>query len=146
MRRFDMRVSLAVCFAAMIWGTVAHAGPEITYFANVGSVGSNSCGKLIAAVGKYGFPGKKQVLDNTDYGRFVSENSEYQQWLLGFVSGFNAAHASEPDKQATGIDQAGMDLWMRNWCNKNPTKTVFDGANAFIDEMRGNAAAPANDK
>ena len=24
MKRFDMRVSLTVCFAAMIWGAVAH--------------------------------------------------------------------------------------------------------------------------
>jgi hypothetical protein len=25
MKRFDLRVSLSVCFAAMIWGAVAHA-------------------------------------------------------------------------------------------------------------------------
>jgi hypothetical protein len=29
----------------------------------------------------------------------------------------------------------------RNWYNQHPTKTVFEGASAFIDEMRTNAAA-----
>jgi hypothetical protein len=36
---------------------------------------------------------------------------------------------------------AGIDLWMRNWCNKNPTKEVIDGAIALIAELRSNAAA-----
>jgi hypothetical protein len=31
------------------------------------------------------------------------------------------------------------DLWIRNWRNKHPTNSVFDGAVAFIIEMRANA-------
>ena len=63
---------------------------------------------------------------------------QYQEWLMGFVSAFNAWHTNE---QIDRIDPAGMDLWMRNWCNQHPTQKVFEGAVAFIDEMRANAAA-----
>lgn len=84
---------------------------------------------------------------NTASGTFVSEYARYQQWLQGFVSGYNAAHSSadEQQKQVDGIDLAGMDLWMRNWCNKHPTKTVFAGAVAFIEEIRGDAVRVGSD-
>jgi hypothetical protein len=135
MKRFDMRVSLAICFTATIWGAVAHAESRST---DLMGMGAYSCDRFIAAIGKNP-PGKIQAMDNTGLGRFVSENSMYQEWLLGFVSGFNATH--EQEQQVRGIDLAGMDLWMRNWCNQHPTKTIFEGASAFIDEMRTNAAA-----
>jgi hypothetical protein len=133
MRRFDMRVSLAVYFAAMIWGAVAHA--ETGMVTTMG-VGSNSCGKFIAAIGKIP-PGKLNVMNNTDAGRLVSENAQYQEWLMGFLTGMNAAHAG--GQQIEDLDIAGIDLWMRNWCNKHPTKMVFDGAIALINEVRSNA-------
>jgi hypothetical protein len=138
-----MRVSIAVCFAAMILGAVAHAESPGAYTIGIGNY---SCGRFIAAIGKNA-PGKIRSIPTGD-GDFVSEIAEYQQWLLGFVSGFNsaiaaynAAHADEHEQQVTRFDPAGMDLWMRNWCNKHPTNLVYDGAVAFVDEMRINAAA-----
>jgi hypothetical protein len=133
MKRFDMRVSLIVCLAAMIWGAVAHAEPGVSAL----GVGSNSCGKLIATIGKIP-PGKVHILPTRD-GVFVNEYATYQEWLMGFVTGFNAAHTNEEQQITASIDSAGMDLWMRNWCNQHPTQTVFQGALAFIDEMRSNA-------
>jgi hypothetical protein len=55
------------------------------------------------------------------------------------MTGVNVALAGELEQQIKGLDLAGMDLWMRNWCNQHPTKAVFDGANALISEMRTNA-------
>jgi hypothetical protein len=132
MKRFDMRVSLAVCFAAMIWGAVAHANTIVI------GIGTTSCGKFIASIGKNA-PGKIEKISTRD-GDFFSENAEYNQWLIGFVSGFNFAHDDDLGQQVKS-DLAAMDLWMRNWCNKHPTNTVSQGAYAFIDEMRSNAAA-----
>ena len=141
MKRFDMRVSLAVCFAAMIWGAVAHA--EVTGW----GVGSHSCGRFIATIGNLP-PGEYRSVDPRN-DHFVSENTQYQQWLMGFLTGFNfnafnTAPADDQGQQISGrIDLAGMDLWMRNWCNQHPTESVFHGAAAFINEMmRTNAAAP----
>jgi len=90
MKRFEMRA--AICFAAMTLVGVAHAETgTVTVF----GVGAYSCRQFIAATGNIA-PGKVQVqvMDNTP-GRFVSENSMYQQWLMGFVTGFNAGYGGE---------------------------------------------------
>jgi hypothetical protein len=126
MKRF---VSLTVCFTAMICGANAESPGSFAI-----GIGTNSCGRFIATIGKHP-PGMIETMPTGD-GDFISENVEYQQWLLGFVSGFNAAHGAEQEQQVTRIDGAGTDLWMRNWCNKHPTKTVSEGAVAFINEMR----------
>jgi hypothetical protein len=63
---------------------------------------------------------------------------------MGFVTGYNFAHSASGDeqqRQVTEIDQAGTDLWMRNWCNQHPTLTVSDAAMFFINEMQINAGA-----
>ncbi len=135
MKRFC--VPIAICFAAMIWGAVAHAEPSAVLA--IGSGTELSCGGLIAAIGDLP-PGKHRKMNNA-MGVFVSEYKGYQEWLMGFMSGFNRAHAGDEKQQVANIGIAGMDLWMRNWCNKHPTKLVFDGADAFIDEMRNDAAA-----
>jgi hypothetical protein len=139
MKRFDMGMSLAVFFAAMIWGAVAHAEPGD--FFGLGA-GQDSCGKFIASIGKRP-PGKMQSMTTRD-GDFVSENVAYIQWLTGFVSGFNAVVVTigEEQRQVRQVDGAGLDLWMRNWCNQHPTQQVVDGALAFIKEVLTNAAAP----
>jgi hypothetical protein len=112
---------------------VARAEPGETLV--MGS-GQYSCGQFIAAIGDAP-PGRFRGM-NTAKGVIVSENARYQEWLAGFVSGFNASHNGD---QLTKIDPAGMDLWMRNWCNKHPTEMVFDGAVTFINEMQAKAAA-----
>jgi hypothetical protein len=94
--------------------------------------GAVSCGKFIAA--STGVPpgSYKQTRD----GQFVDDFARYQGWLMGFVSGYNDAQSDNLTQQIK-VDLAGLDLWMRNWCNKNPTKSVYEGASAFRLEMRG---------
>jgi hypothetical protein len=123
---------LFVLLAAMIWGAVAHANTIVI------GIGTSSCGKFIASIGNNP-PGKIEKIHTPD-GDFLSENAEYNQWLLGFVSGFNFAHDDDLGQQVK-VDFAGMDLWIRNWCNKHPMNTVSQAAYAFIDEMRTNAAS-----
>jgi hypothetical protein len=108
-------------------GGGAHAESGTTF---VIGAGHDSCGQFIATIGKHP-PGKVQSMPTGD-GNFVSENAMYQQWLMGFVSGYNAGRVSE---QVEDIDLAGMDLWMRNWCNRHPTQTVFFAAGVFVTEM-----------
>jgi hypothetical protein len=69
---------------------------------------------------------------HTGDGDLVSENAEYMEWLLGFVTGFNSAHVEDEQQQVTRTEPAGVDLWMRNWCNKHPTQKVVEGIMAFI--------------
>jgi hypothetical protein len=103
MKRFDMRVSLAACFAAMALGAVAHADAFI-----IGS-GQGSCGKFIASLGDVP-PGKYRKM-NTAKGDFVDEHKVYQEWLLGFVSGYNATlsafNASHPGEEQQSLMTCG---------------------------------------
>jgi hypothetical protein len=122
----------------LLTADVAHAESGQVFV--IGSGWESSCGKFIASLGDVP-PGKYREMNNAK-GVFVSENHVYIEWLMGYVSGFNAAHAGDLEQQVKKIDPAGMDLWMRNWCNKHPTQKVFDAAAVFIDEMRSNAAGP----
>ena len=125
----------------LLTADVAHAE---TYAVGIGKF---SCGKFIASIGKNA-PGMMETMTAPDGVKFHSENEVYGQWLLGTVSGvnsalsaYNVAHPGEEQQQIVNIDPAGVDLWMRNWCNQHPVKFVFDAAVAFIGEMRTNATA-----
>jgi hypothetical protein len=83
MKRFDMRALLAICFGLLLTA-VAHAAPVFTIGARY-----NSSGELIGAIGDAP-PGKYRTMTTTT-GVFVGEHGQYLEWLMGFVSGFNAA-------------------------------------------------------
>jgi hypothetical protein len=34
------------------------------------------------------------------------------------------------------IDTAAIDVWIRKWCEQNPTKTLFEAAWAFVWDQR----------
>jgi hypothetical protein len=125
--------SMALC-VLLLTADVAHAEDTL-----VVGAGLNSCGALISAVGDVPL-GKAREM-NTASGTFVSENARYQQWLMGFVSGFNLAHSVPGYKQLEEIDLPGIDWWMRKWCRDHPTKKIVDGAVAFVSEMLTNVAA-----
>src|SRR6516164_8714170 len=128
MKRIDMRALLAICFGLLLTAA-AHAQTGRTFV--IGS-GQDSCGKFIAALGAP--PGKYRDM-NMVGGVYVSENKVYQEWLMGFVTGYNWSHSSDLEREVTKIDPAGMDLGMRNWCNQHPTDSVWDGASVFVNEM-----------
>jgi hypothetical protein len=102
--------------------------------------GQYSCGKLIATAGTTP-PGARFQRTDREKGLIINEYAMYQEWLMGFVTGYNFAHNDLVEQQVARIDIAGLDLWMRNWCNQHPTQTVFQGASVFIKEMLTNAAA-----
>jgi len=122
---------LAIVGAVMIWGAVAQA--EIFVLGQ----GTASCGQFIATIGNRP-PGMMRSRRAPDGDLLVSENAVYLAWLLGFVSGVNAT--AEEQQQIRQVDPAGLDLWMRNWCNKHPTQPVGEAVQLFLNEMRTNAA------
>jgi hypothetical protein len=81
---------------------VAHAETGF----NVTGLGMFSCGQFIATIGKNP-PGRLQRMHTSD-GDLVSENAEYVQWLLGFVTGFNSAHVEDEQQQVTRTEAAGV--------------------------------------
>jgi hypothetical protein len=116
---------LAVCMA-----TQALAGQ--TGLLVIG-VGQRSCGEFVAAVG---MTPVGMVLQHPaqDGGKYYAELIRYHEWAMGFVTGFSSGHESNTDDQIR-IDLSALDLWLRKWCNDNPTKEFAQAAPAFRDQM-----------
>jgi hypothetical protein len=71
------------------------------------------------------------VFGSHDCGTWVVDSSRAKSWLLGYLSGLNAATASAErnyDPLGKVTSAAQIYLWMDNYCKANPLDTVGDGA------------------
>jgi hypothetical protein len=116
---------VAVCLASQAFA--GEAGVMVL------GAGQRSCGQFIAAVGQ-GPVGAVMQVPAPNGGKYYAELIRYHEWMMGFVTGYNAAYEDNTDNQIR-IDMSALDLWMRRWCNDNPTKTVSQGAQVFRDQM-----------
>jgi hypothetical protein len=61
-----------------------------------------------------------------------------QNWLLGFMSGYN--HYKDDRTTKNGIfgstDNEGIAAWMDNYCEKNPLSDQYSGVIEMIEELR----------
>jgi hypothetical protein len=55
----------------------------------------------------------------------------YLEWLLGFITGRNATPIAVRDQ--VQIDAAAADLYVRDWCGRNPSSNVFTAIHHFLD-------------
>jgi hypothetical protein len=117
--------------AAMIAALTATAsyGQDI----HVHSWGNDSCGKYLAAV--YGHrPGAPMGFSDRQQGQFYDGHTIYMAWLGGFLSATNMWVTQDPN----GIkdDKAAIDVWVRKWCEQNPTKPLVEAAWEFVWDQR----------
>ena len=100
---------------------------------DVSAPGTHSCGKYLAAVHGHA-PGTGTGFKEHSRGQFSDDHTLYMAWLDGFFTATNLWVMNEPN----GIrsDQAAIDVWIRKWCEQNPTKTLVDAASAFVWDQR----------
>ena len=55
-------------------------------------------------------------------------------WLAGFLTATNLWVTNEPNSIRS--DQSAIDVWIRKWCEQNPTKTLVDAVSAFVWDQR----------
>lgn len=69
------------------------------------------------------------------------DHRAHQQWLAGFLSGYNIFNASG----ATGAsDSAAIEGWIdHEYCPPNPTKTIAEAAISLVNFTRGRTNYPA---
>ena len=80
-----------------------------------------------------GPPGKSISRTAPDDGRdYYSKSTTYFEWLLGFVTGYNAAVKDTGKK--IQLDPAAVDLYVRSWCAQNPTSNIFTAAHQFLNK------------
>jgi len=92
--------------------------------------GTRSCGQFIAAIGDTK-PGKSFTFER-DGVTYWSENQTFLQFANGYITAMNAIY---PDKQIR-LDPAAIELWLKNYCSKNPTDAFFVAVFKFTEAMR----------
>ena len=122
-----MRYIVTVAALILSYGTTA------SYAQRVYEAGNDSCGKYLAAVHGHA-PGKGSGFNDRWRGKFSDDHSLYMAWLGGFFSAMNWLVLDEPNGIKT--DNAAIDVWIRKWCEQNPTKSLFQAAAEFVRDQR----------
>jgi hypothetical protein len=116
---------------SLFWATLCFPGYSIAQPIYALGVGTDSCGAFISHI--VAPPGKSISRTTPDDGLdYYSKSTTYFEWLLGFVTGYNAA-VSDTGKQIQ-IDPAAVDLYVRSWCAQNPTSNIFTAAHQFLNK------------
>jgi hypothetical protein len=102
-------------------------------------LGTHSCGKYLAAVHGHP-PGTGKVMNNPQGGRYVDEHFRYMAWLGGYLSAMNWWVTDEPNEFR--VDSAAIDVWIRKWCEQNPTKHLVEAATEFVWDQRRDYLQP----
>lgn len=75
-------------------------------------------------------------------GQWVSSSNNgmhvvYMSWVLGYLSAYSMMKAvrTGQDTRLSQSDLQALDLWMTNYCNANPLKSINDGAYALAVEL-----------
>jgi hypothetical protein len=103
--------------------------PSIYYY----DPATHSCGKYLAAVHGHP-PGAGNTINHPRGGQFSDDHHGYMAWLGGFFTATNQWVLNGP----SGIqsDHAAIDVWIRKWCEQNPTKRLIDAASEFVWDQR----------
>jgi hypothetical protein len=101
-------------------------------------VGVESCATYSLAIAE-SRPTSAIKMDGKTY---FTEANAYTQWLVGFVSAVNWINSAAIVSNAAGsrqklrdmsMDVNGIALWVKNYCDANPAKTIYNGATAYIN-------------
>lgn len=112
-------------FLAALWLPTLAAGQVDRSLVTVFGVGTQSCGSYVAASNKT--PHDQTLVYRGE--SFPSMAGVQVHWIMGFVSAtFMAADKEIP------TDPDGIVLWVKRFCESNPTKAIFEAANRFSIE------------
>jgi hypothetical protein len=124
-----MRYIVTVAALILSYGTTASYAQQ----ANVSAPGTHSCGKYLAAVHGHA-PGAGIGFNDRWRGQFYDDHFRYMAWLAGFLDATNLWVTN--DRNSIQSDNAAIDVWIRKWCEQNPTKTLVEAASAFVWDQR----------
>ena len=105
-----MKKGVRIAAAPFFWAALCFPNHSFSQTIYAFGVGTDSCGAYISHI--VAPPGKSISRtapdDNKDY---YSKSTTYLEWLLGFITGYNAA-VSDPDRRIQ-LDIAAVDLHVR---------------------------------
>ena len=128
------RVVVAVAFLGVAFTAQAQKGEML-----VSGVGVESCATYSLALSE----NRPSSAISMNGKKYFTEANAYTQWLVGFVNAANWINSAAIVSNDSGkrqklkdmsVDVNGVALWVKNYCDANPTKTIFDGATAYINK------------
>jgi hypothetical protein len=128
-----MHKPLIVALLLIASGQAAAQTTSATSLFVIGMPYKQSCGQYLSAAHNHR-PGMAKGIKSPE-GDLVDEHARYQDWLTGFITGTNAWKLYTGDGKNIETDPAAIDVWMRKWCEQNPTKSVVEAAVAFVLEQ-----------
>jgi hypothetical protein len=114
--------------AALLLSFVSTGGYAQVFTAH--GVGLGSCGKYLSAAHNQP-PGRYMNFKGAQGAPLFDEHGLYIEWLLGFITAINRSLLSAGTRSDVQTDAAAIDVWIRKWCEQNPTRTVAEAACAF---------------
>lgn len=120
-----MRTFIASGLAIFI---VVMAPPAHAQKVMVVGVGSDSCGSYVLALAKNA-PTRAMRMEEQLY---YTDTAAYAQWISGYVTANAFAGRPIPEH----IDFNGIMMWVKSYCDTNPTHTIAHAAQAFVSAHR----------
>ncbi|MBF7144987.1 MULTISPECIES: hypothetical protein [Pseudomonas] len=112
----------------LLQGTAAEAMESGQYVVN--GIGGDSCASFVLSLSDYQ-PTNAIVSGGKTY--YTMANA-YTQWLAGYITAGSQG--------ANRVDVNGMVLWIKKYCEDNPSESIVFGAGAFI---RAHHLLPSSD-
>ena len=95
----------------------------------VSGVGLDSCASYVLALHENRPTAAIEMEGKTYY----TMANAYTQWITGFVTAANIS--GQPTRQIK-VDVNGIALWVKNYCDANPSENIVAAASAFVRTHR----------
>lgn len=95
-----------------------------------------SCGQFVAVTEGHKLSTRTEV--TRDGAKYWNEGAVFMEYAYGLLTGINIARARDGQQQIRN-DNAAIELWLRNWCTKNPKRDFFEAISSFAADTPGKA-------
>lgn len=93
-------------------------------------IGGDSCASYVLALSE-----NQPTAAITMEGKtFYTTANAYTQWINGFITAMNVT--GKPGQNQIQVDVNGIALWVKNYCETNPSESIVMGVGAFIRAHR----------
>ena len=132
-RGHQMRTVVRIIFSGALLTSTLVTAQQIMVF----GIGKDSCGSFTLAIAK-NVPTSAMRMDEQLY---YTDTAAYAQWIAGYVTANEAAR--QPVRSHTDFN--GVMMWIKNFCDSNPTSPLAHAAQAFVEAHRAMAKQKSPD-
>ena len=113
--------------------TQVHADEDV----KVIGTGNGSCATYTNSI-KGLSPGQRvQLFEKGTHREMLSANFAYENWIMGFISAFNADKvASHLTRAQIDVDYQGIIGYVQRWCGEHPAESMIDATFAFVGSRK----------